>query len=434
MSPPDPQSVPEALDRAVRDLGRRLGENPDRVRAVLSDALGSQARAHRAEIDAVVVATEEGIPATLVDRSELVPTQTDVAEGDQRLLARLGERGLNPDAAAFALGTWASALGATTSVSSTPSIEAASAAGLEATGLRGSLGAAVGGSLGPAAEATSDGHLDATTIPRDGETPPTAAPEPPPAEEGGVPRRPRLVDLRSRRAVGAAAAAVVIVVAAAVWATSLRGPGVDLQLADSRRLSTTTTSGPTTTTAGPSTTIAAPTMTKAAVTTTKAKPKPSRVTSTTPARRASSSTPPPAPRTTTPRPVVTPKRTTTTPPPPPPPAPKTLKAGSTSYSYVPYASNNGGPCAAYVGTPANWCRSTFPAIKSGTVTSWAVSSAYSANGHGAVTFSGHNVYYDPHHNGAFNDVVYYRLSGGGVTSNWGSFTVTMSCNTNYQCF
>ena len=68
------------------------------------------------------------------------------------------------------------------------------------------------------------------------------------------------------------------------------------------------------------------------------------------------------------------------------------------------------------------------------MTTWAVSSAYSANGHGNVTFSGHSVFYTPHHNGAFNDTVYYKISGSGVTSNWGSFTVNMSCNTNYQCF
>src|SRR6478735_12385504 len=46
--------VTDALDTVVREFGDQVVEDPDRVRALLNDLLGSDARAHRLEIDALV--------------------------------------------------------------------------------------------------------------------------------------------------------------------------------------------------------------------------------------------------------------------------------------------------------------------------------------------------------------------------------------------
>ena len=161
MTDPQPQSPAEALQRAVRDLGRRVSENPDRVRAVLSDGLGSAGREHRATIDALALASEEGIPASLMSREESVLTETDLVDDDQRLVVRLTDRGLDAEVATFAIGTWATALGTDST--------------LRSTSLRGPVGAPSSGSASPQTpEAT---ELPAGLAPSTEETPPpTIAP------------------------------------------------------------------------------------------------------------------------------------------------------------------------------------------------------------------------------------------------------------------
>lgn len=103
--------VAAALIEAVADFGRQATTDPGRVRALLSDALGADGWAHRAEIDALVVAVEESVPSDLLGR--LRGTST-VSDGE--LLSRLSGRGLDDRMGQFALGTWGASLGAATSV------------------------------------------------------------------------------------------------------------------------------------------------------------------------------------------------------------------------------------------------------------------------------------------------------------------------------
>ncbi len=91
----------KALAQAVREVGRTLAKEPRRVQGMVSDVLGADSRTRRAEIDAVVLAAEEGVPEDLLaDRITV-----DVA------LARLRARGLDAAVATFAVEVWRYALG-----------------------------------------------------------------------------------------------------------------------------------------------------------------------------------------------------------------------------------------------------------------------------------------------------------------------------------
>jgi len=107
----DHAAVAAALAESVADVGRLATTDPFRVRALLSDTLGAGARANRAEIDAVVMAVEEGVPAALIGRRRGPGGATDV-----ELLSRLEARGLDPAMSQFALGAWGAAMAAETSV------------------------------------------------------------------------------------------------------------------------------------------------------------------------------------------------------------------------------------------------------------------------------------------------------------------------------
>jgi hypothetical protein len=127
---------------------------------------------------------------------------------------------------------------------------------------------------------------------------------------------------------------------------------------------------------------------------------------------------------------------TTKKPPPPPPA-KTLTAGNTSAAWTPlFYEEPARQCVSSVPPHAaeNVCQAALNVVKGGTVTTWSISSASSARGHGSVRVSGHQIFYTPHHNGAFTDTVSYRLTGEGVTSNWATIAITVHCNTNMGCY
>ena len=99
-----------ALAAAVRSVGRRLGGEPRRVQAMVIDALGTRARSRRAEIDASVLAAEEGVPELL-------------ANGDSVTAElRLRERGLDADATGFAIDVWRYALGMLADQTEPPSL------------------------------------------------------------------------------------------------------------------------------------------------------------------------------------------------------------------------------------------------------------------------------------------------------------------------
>jgi len=107
----DQAAVASALAESVADVGRLATTDPSRVRALLSDSLGAQARPRRAEIDALVIAVEEGVPTALLGRQ-----RGTGGEPDAELLARLESRGLDASMSQFALGAWGAALAAETSV------------------------------------------------------------------------------------------------------------------------------------------------------------------------------------------------------------------------------------------------------------------------------------------------------------------------------
>ncbi len=94
-------AVAQALAESVRKVGPDLGGQPRRVQAMLNDVLGSNARTHRTEIDALVLTAGEGIPGNLLN-----------GQLDERVaLERLRARGLDDELARFALDTWAYAFG-----------------------------------------------------------------------------------------------------------------------------------------------------------------------------------------------------------------------------------------------------------------------------------------------------------------------------------
>ena len=421
MSENQPEATAEALQRAVRDLGRRVGESPDRVRAVLSDALGAAAREHRSEIDALALASEEGIPSTLIGREESMLTESDVALDDGRLRARLVERGLSDGAADYAIGVWAAALGSVTTLSATGGLTSAVS------------GPSVGSVSDPATELPPDGAADGAVDDA--------------GDAGGIlgfpvsadqPARHRQVVPLGRRVMAGSAAAVLAVVAGAVWFSTV-GDGTDrTTLTDSalRSPSGTTTSGATTATTGAATKVPpvtatastkAPTKppTKAPAAHTSTSTPPKRTSSSTPPKRTSSSTPPKSSSTT--------KKSVA----PPPPAPKTLRAGNTSAAWTPKFYEDGiGQCVDFVPPNAadNLCQAKINVVKSGTVTTWSIANASSLSGHGSVSISGHQILYTPHHNGYFTDTIRYRLTGSGVTSNWATIAITVYCNEQMGCW
>lgn len=152
----------DALAQVLRDHGRLVGSQPERVRGLLSDILGVDGRDFRAEVDALVVACEEGVPALLLDQADTAESaDSAVTEG----VGRLEARGLASERAADATLTWASALEAQVSDS-----------------LRTSLSSSVRSD--PPPEAHTGGVLaaDATVLPlapAGGRPPEAAAPAPP---------------------------------------------------------------------------------------------------------------------------------------------------------------------------------------------------------------------------------------------------------------
>ena len=104
----DDTAVAQALAEAVRRAGPALGTQPRRVRAMLTDVLGSRARDHRAEVEAVVSAAELDLPRKLA-----------TGRGDP---AQLRATGMDADLARFAADAWGYALGETTSGALPPTL------------------------------------------------------------------------------------------------------------------------------------------------------------------------------------------------------------------------------------------------------------------------------------------------------------------------
>ncbi len=109
--------VADALSKAVRELGTRIGEDPRRVQACLNDDLAEASRSHRAEIDAVVLAAEESVPTEMTSGSFDRPSA----------MQRLRERGLSDDIAMFSIDVWHHSLGLNAPGTSAPTLSSPAA-------------------------------------------------------------------------------------------------------------------------------------------------------------------------------------------------------------------------------------------------------------------------------------------------------------------
>jgi hypothetical protein len=105
-------AVARALAAAIHTFGPEVSTTPRRVQGCLSDELGSMGRSRRAEVDAVVIGAEEGVPASILDGSFHRPAA----------MARLQERGLTVDAATYSLDVWEHGLGTVESADEVPTM------------------------------------------------------------------------------------------------------------------------------------------------------------------------------------------------------------------------------------------------------------------------------------------------------------------------
>ena len=107
----------DAVNAQLREIVRRYGQDvaadPRRVEALLNDL----ASGHRREIFILAGAAREGIPAELLASGGAVPVSVVSGRLSQQLEENLG---LAADAAEWAVGAWASALGVTGAVASEP--------------------------------------------------------------------------------------------------------------------------------------------------------------------------------------------------------------------------------------------------------------------------------------------------------------------------
>jgi hypothetical protein len=103
------EAVARALGEVLRDHGWDVAASARRLRGSLNDVLGAEADEHRAAVDAVVLAVEEGVVSDLLEAG-----RENVDDVLPDLTARLAEWGLAPAPAAWAVRTWATHLPAAT--------------------------------------------------------------------------------------------------------------------------------------------------------------------------------------------------------------------------------------------------------------------------------------------------------------------------------
>src|SRR3954447_19114077 len=103
----------DALAQLVHDFGPGVASEPTRIRSALSDLLSEESLALRGEIDAIVLAAEQGVPAAL-------ESSFDPAEESEDLVQRLTDQGATPDRAALAVRLWSSSLGVTSTNEALP--------------------------------------------------------------------------------------------------------------------------------------------------------------------------------------------------------------------------------------------------------------------------------------------------------------------------
>lgn len=384
-----------ALAHVIQDYGRRAGESPARLKAMLNDSLAARAGDHRAAVDALVVAAEEGVPAALAGMS------ADDTERAAALAQRLTGWGLSAEMAGWAISTWAAALGGAVSLPALP----LTAASLPPTSLPPTSLPAT------SLPATS---LPPTTVPppRYGGPVPPVAPTPAPNPGAEVVYGPAPTDPPGRGRRAFVAAGVVVVLAA------VAGTAYALSGSDGTPVAHSSQSGSPTGSAGPS--YGAPGENTPST-------EPSTSPSSSPSPTASVTTPSSPAATHTHAPTSHATRTAVKPPPPKPkPKPTTTPVPN------PVAANWSAVYTVKVcGT--DWCEASWVLHDGGVWDKVVIVST--SPGYGRARGSGKTLYYWPRQNGKFTDYVkfYVLNSKTGQKSNVATFTVTVNCNTGYVC-
>jgi hypothetical protein len=98
----DADPVVDALGQVVRDFGRLIGREPDRVRAFLKDLLANQAWTKRRQIDAIVQAAQFNVPDILLTG--------DSQSTGSSVWAKFDEAAFSATEATYGIDAWATAL------------------------------------------------------------------------------------------------------------------------------------------------------------------------------------------------------------------------------------------------------------------------------------------------------------------------------------
>lgn len=207
------EAVERALGAVLRDHGWDVAARARRLRGSLNDVLGAEADEHRAAVDAVVLAVEEGIVTDLLrlgrgGAEDAVPAMT----------ARLGEWGLAPGPAAWAVRTWASHLPAPTIQPPGTEPQAPASTTLPPHPTAAEVVAAAAPPVAPTVAPTVAPAVAPTSAPRAAPpVGPTELPAPRPATERAGRRRPR------GRALAVAGAATLLLAGGVATAVAMSG-------------------------------------------------------------------------------------------------------------------------------------------------------------------------------------------------------------------
>ena len=427
---PGSDVVRAALQQALEDYGRRLAEDPARLRAVLNDALGSGSADCRAAVDAVVLAAEQGVVADLVLRRGQAPD----AAADAAATAELGRWGLAAGTAGWVVTTWETVL--------------RGAGSLPAAGIPIAVSAPQPDEVPPTAPpplaetAAPPALAETAPPPALAETAPpplvpTALPptssgdpdQPPPVEE--EPTQRRLAGVHRAVLVPVAVVVSLLALAGTGFATGVLGggsskaqppvpnatssPSSSADSSPSPSASpkpppspvvrvTPTPSKPVASSAPPAVALPVPSVTHAPNRAPQVAPVPN-TTSTAPTRR----------RTTSPSPSPTRAQQ----PPPPPAAPV---AESDTTSYTPLACGS------------DWCVASLAPAASGTWDKLTVLGV-SPSSYATAYANGRKISWQPQRNGyATYDIQWYVTNTStGKRSATATLSVTMQCNRDYQC-
>jgi hypothetical protein len=424
---PGADVVRAALQQALEDYGRRLTEDPARLRAVLNDALGSGSADCRAAVDAVVLAAEQGVVADLVSRRGGAPD----AAADAGATSELGRWGLSSETAGWVVATWSTVLRGATSVPADPPADTAAPATTAPPALAETAPPPALAETAPPPDLakTSPPPFPATALPA--YVAATSA-DLPPGE--GEPARRRPFGIHASRAVLVPIAVVValLALASAGLAGGLlrQGPSAHPQPR---------TPGGSPSASAPGSPSPSPTPSRTASPAARAVHVPNKPagSSPPPAVTVPPAVQPPAvaPRTqphTAPDPSPTRRRTTTTTshapapapvtprqPPPPPAAPV---AESDTTSYTPLACGS------------DWCVASLSPAASGTWDKLTVLGA-TPSAYATAYANGRKISWQPQQNGyATYDIQWYVTNTStGKRSATATLSVTMQCNSDYEC-